>query len=337
MKRYSKEFLKRLPGMTSTTEWCRGRWHYLLPQFGIDDKFLRNEHGPCPMCEGTDRFRFDDKDGKGTWFCNGCGNGDGFDLITRFSGREFKDIAGEIAKDHMWNAPPPGDTFKPKRTVEDIRASLNKVWSTARDERLMIEYLTHRGINEDTLKAMQDVRGHRSLLFVHGAERHEVPAMVAMVRNAEGEPVGLHRTYLMPDGTRHKKLMSPTEKLMGGAVRLIKPKTNTLLVAEGIESALAGYQLVDEAKTGGVWATISANGMRGLEIPPNLDALIICADVDKSWTGQAAAYELARKAAASNASPKSISIVQPADMGKDAVDLIAAEQKRVIVTTVNYG
>ncbi len=42
-----------------------------------------NQHGPCPVCGGKDRFRFDDKRGRGTWFCNYCGHGDGLDLVSR--------------------------------------------------------------------------------------------------------------------------------------------------------------------------------------------------------------------------------------------------------------
>jgi putative DNA primase/helicase len=51
----------------------RHRWLDILTGLGVPAKFLRNKHGPCPMCGGKDRFRFDDKDGKGTFFCNGCG------------------------------------------------------------------------------------------------------------------------------------------------------------------------------------------------------------------------------------------------------------------------
>ena len=49
------------------------RWLAILPALGVPSHFLRNKHGPCPVCGGKDRFRFDDKDGKGTFFCNGCG------------------------------------------------------------------------------------------------------------------------------------------------------------------------------------------------------------------------------------------------------------------------
>lgn len=68
---------------------CRGRWQAILPAFGIGAEYLRNRHGPCPGCGGRDRFRFDDKDGRGTFYCNGSGNptsGDGYALISHVHG-----------------------------------------------------------------------------------------------------------------------------------------------------------------------------------------------------------------------------------------------------------
>ncbi len=35
---------------------------------------------------GKTRFRFDDKEGRGTWICNHCGAGDGADLAMKVTG-----------------------------------------------------------------------------------------------------------------------------------------------------------------------------------------------------------------------------------------------------------
>jgi|GEM_PF-72035 len=59
-----------------------GHWPDLLAAVGIDIP-RRGKHGPCPFCGGSDRFRLDDKGGRGTWICNQCGNGDGLDLVCR--------------------------------------------------------------------------------------------------------------------------------------------------------------------------------------------------------------------------------------------------------------
>jgi putative DNA primase/helicase len=65
------------------------RWTSILPALGMSSHYLRNKHGPCPVCGGKDRFRFDDKEGNGTFFCNGRGAGNGFDLVQRFCKVDF--------------------------------------------------------------------------------------------------------------------------------------------------------------------------------------------------------------------------------------------------------
>ncbi len=45
----------------------QGRWPVLLQAAGIDAGFLQRRHGPCPVCGGKDRFRFTDREGRGTW------------------------------------------------------------------------------------------------------------------------------------------------------------------------------------------------------------------------------------------------------------------------------
>ena len=41
---------------------ARGRWAAILPQLGVSPSALTGKHGPCPLCGGRDRFRFDDKE-----------------------------------------------------------------------------------------------------------------------------------------------------------------------------------------------------------------------------------------------------------------------------------
>ena len=73
-----------------------GLWPDLLVTLGIDIP-RRGKHGPCPACGGHDRFRLDDKGGRGTWICNQCGAGDGLDLVVRVTGKPPKAAAELIA------------------------------------------------------------------------------------------------------------------------------------------------------------------------------------------------------------------------------------------------
>ena len=80
----------------SVADLALHRWPGILGHFSIDQSFLVNRHGPCPVCGGRDRFRFDDKEGRGTWFCSHCGSGDGFKLLELLKGWSFREAAKEI-------------------------------------------------------------------------------------------------------------------------------------------------------------------------------------------------------------------------------------------------
>ncbi|WP_432416720.1 primase-helicase zinc-binding domain-containing protein [Salmonella enterica] len=59
-------------------------------------KVIKNRHQSCPVCGGSDRFRFDDKEGRGTWFCNQCGAGDGLKLVEKVFGVSASEAAGKV-------------------------------------------------------------------------------------------------------------------------------------------------------------------------------------------------------------------------------------------------
>lgn len=256
------------------------------------------------MCDGKDRFRFDDKDGRGTWFCNQCGHGDGFDLIQGVTGKQFKEVAKEIDALRPKAPEPSDEPFKPKVDVESRRRVMNSTWQAAQDGQLVLDYLTNRGISD--LDSLCDLRGHPALYFRdQELGQADFPAVVGLIRNPLGVPVSIHRTYLLPNGARLKKIMPPTEPITGGAIRLVQyRKGGALIVGEGIETALAGREIYRRLRNApqkpGVWATISANGLRDIQLPADIGTLVICADADKTFTGQAAAFELARRAHVQN-------------------------------------
>ncbi|HGG6330856.1 TPA: primase-helicase zinc-binding domain-containing protein [Salmonella enterica subsp. enterica serovar Java] len=66
----------------------------MLPALGV--KVIKNRHQSCPVCGGSDRFRFDDKEGRGTWFCNQCGAGDGLKLVEKVFGVSASEAAGKV-------------------------------------------------------------------------------------------------------------------------------------------------------------------------------------------------------------------------------------------------
>lgn len=74
-----------LNSFTEVKTAASGRWdNEILPHFGVDKHLLTGKHGPCPICGGKDRFRFDNKNGRGTFYCNHCGAGDGFNFVEKY-------------------------------------------------------------------------------------------------------------------------------------------------------------------------------------------------------------------------------------------------------------
>lgn len=80
--------------VTETVKQACGHWPHILPALGV--KVIKNRHQSCPVCGGSDRFRFDDKEGRGTWFCNQCGAGDGLKLVEKVFGVTPSEAAGKV-------------------------------------------------------------------------------------------------------------------------------------------------------------------------------------------------------------------------------------------------
>ncbi|KLF14728.1 DNA primase [Klebsiella aerogenes] len=80
--------------VTETVKQACGHWPRILPALGV--KVMKNRHQACPVCGGSDRFRFDDKEGRGTWLCNQCGAGDGLKLVEKVFGVSASEAAGKV-------------------------------------------------------------------------------------------------------------------------------------------------------------------------------------------------------------------------------------------------
>jgi Predicted ATPase len=81
----------------NTVSAAKGRWPQLLSALGINVA-PHGHHSPCPVCGGKDRFRFDNREGRGTWICNQCGAGDGLNLVERKLDISVKEAAVKVAE-----------------------------------------------------------------------------------------------------------------------------------------------------------------------------------------------------------------------------------------------
>lgn len=97
---------------TSILENAQGHWPSILGALaGLSSEQLTDKHQPCPLCGGRDRYRFDDQEGTGSWFCNQCGGpaqsgggGSGMELLMRRTGWTFAEAAKRI-EEHLGITP----------------------------------------------------------------------------------------------------------------------------------------------------------------------------------------------------------------------------------------
>lgn len=275
-----------------TAELARGRWPGILAHLGIAEEFLRDKHGPCPVCGGKDRFRFDDKDGSGSYYCSGCtpSAGDGFRLLMNFTGRDFVSVAREVEKlCHL-----PAVERRGEQTDAEKREWCRRVWGETEPAALDNPaglYLFNRLHLTDAPKAL---RYHAGLW--HKEDKGHHPAMVARIANPNGEVIGLHRTYLSMTGHKARlketKLSYGWKRLEGGAVRLCAV-AERMGIAEGIETALAAQKRFQVP----CWAGVNAEGVRGWVPPEGCKAVVVFGDNDANYTGHSAAYDLAHRLA----------------------------------------
>ncbi len=96
------------------TDLTNGRWPDLLMQLaGLTPDQLTDKHQPCPLCGGEDRYRFDDLNGTGSWYCNQCGGkdhmgggGNGMDMLMRRTGLTYPEACKRIEQ-HLGHRPEP--------------------------------------------------------------------------------------------------------------------------------------------------------------------------------------------------------------------------------------
>lgn len=278
-----------------------GRWPEVLAALGIDREHLRNRHGPCPVCGGKDRFRFDDKEGRGTWICSQCGAGDGFMLLQRVHGWGFAESLREVTKaaridsEHS-RSPAPRGTISDRECMKGApatptprtRALMRSVASLA-DVGDTVTYLESRHLWP--LPAGCSLRAHAGAPYYDGPELvGKFPALVAAVADIEGEMVTCHVTYLQHgrklQGYAPRKILGPMAGRRGCAVRLMPLAGDTLGIAEGLETALAAAQIHGVP----TWAALNAGMLTKFVPPPGIHRVMIFADADRA--GLEAAWHL---------------------------------------------
>ena len=271
----------------NTIEAAQGRWFEVLSALAIGEDFLKNRHGPCPLCGGKDRFRWDNRDGSGSYYCNQCGPGSGMLLLRKFKGWDFKTAANEVDRIIGRQSEPSQRRRSSGKKVPGTNPT-GQLLEQATDPELVARYLKSRGLSV----VPTILKGHPSLPYYQESRCiGRYPAMLAPLRSADGKVCGLLRTYLA-DVDPREKLLKAGETVKGGAVRLFD-HAGVLGISEGIETAIAAHELFGLP----VWAAVSTSGMESFAPPSGVIKVVILADHDRNFAGQKAAYTLAHRLA----------------------------------------
>jgi len=177
-----------MSGRHLTMERARGRWKEILPQLGIDRSYLVNRHGPCPLCGGKDRFRFDDKNGDGTCYCNQCGPGTGITLVCKLKSIDFATACREI--DAIIGSAEPLLVVQRKAEPNGALSAIQRVLDGARAPRVVGGYLRSRGlgVRSDVLL------GHPALF--HAETKTRLATVVAPITGPDGRLQSAQRIFV---------------------------------------------------------------------------------------------------------------------------------------------
>lgn len=292
-------------------ERANGRWRGILSSLGVGSHYLTGKHGPCPICgEGKDRFRWDNKEGKGTFYCTRCGAGDGFKLLMLLKGWDFPQAAREVQAIVGGVKVEP---TRPRKSDAECRAAMRKRWRSCGAVEVggpVERYLVAR----TGLAVFPPVI--RSAL--------DRPCMVALMQDPSGRATMVHQTFLTADGrkaqTDKPRLLMPGTIAKGSAVRLAE-HGDELGIAEGIETALSATVLFGIP----CWSALNEVLLQQWQWPESVRKVHVFGDNDLNFVGHSAAYALARRIALTDRT-MSVEVRIPQRAGWDWNDVLRTER-----------
>jgi putative DNA primase/helicase len=223
---------------------ANGQWQTILSNLGAEVPL--NKHTACPHCGGKDRFRFDDKDGNGTFICNQCGSGDGLDLVQRVLGvsvtEAAKEVAGMIGIDTHSECPPAYCIHEVKVQQDVLRAQQAENKANEQIEK-------HKRFTERYSRAIANAKqGESDYLKAKGFESATVTlladgSLIIPLVDTDGTITAAQT--INPNG--EKRLLLDSAK-NGSYYPINEPVSiSTVIIAEGLATAMTCHLLNPEA------------------------------------------------------------------------------------------
>jgi len=249
--------------------------------------------GPCPICGGTDRFSINVK--KQVFNCRGGEGGDAIKMVQHVNACEFVPACEFINEEPAprsssgYRERDPAIDKERKEERKDAAIEREEKEKAEIDDAIVIatrffdeakpiegtvaeDYLERRGLPAGFIPPGSDLRFVPHLAYWGYADRDSgelidlgpFHCLVGAIRAVDGRIIGIHRTYLGPDGGKLRPPGDPARnrakkifrKSQGGLIRFGEIG-ETLAVGEGIESTLSFRRLALEEAVSGVPGDVS--------------------------------------------------------------------------------
>ncbi|MGO4171580.1 DUF7146 domain-containing protein [Bosea sp. TAF32] len=272
----------------------------IATQLGAVLKRTAGEYvGPCPLCNGTDRFAV--KPSEQVFNCRGARGGDVIAMVEHVREVDFmaaceiivgrpaprresqvKPIDPEVARERQEERKDQDlarrEADAQRQESSAARAARIFDGSTAYAGTQADAYMRRRGIYLSPEMA-SDLRFAAGLEYRGYADREAedetalgvFPCMIGAIRSVDGQIIGIHRTYLDPN--EPAKLKPPGDRsrnkakksfgtVMGGSIRLgaVRP---IMAIGEGIETTGSWYGLGRGPDDVGLMCAISRGNLAG--------------------------------------------------------------------------
>ncbi|MBN3230483.1 TOPRIM and DUF927 domain-containing protein [Pectobacterium brasiliense] len=218
-----------------------GRWPDVLSQLGIEVPRHPTTLTPCPACGGTDRFQFDNLEGRGTWHCRHCEPeaGDGLALVMNVRQCAAMDAAQLVAEvlgidARTWEQP----TRQSEPPAENNGRSSSVDEKAQRFTPRLAKLTTQAQPGESAYLAGKGLTGFSYPLLSDGT-------LLLTLQDANGTTTAAQT--IKPDGS--KRLVTDSAKR--GAYHAVNAseQPNTVIIGEGLATALSVHLMRPEALT----------------------------------------------------------------------------------------
>jgi hypothetical protein len=278
---------------------------------------------PCPKTgNGDTKFRFFrnfDEDG-GAYHNDVGPMPDGIEVISWYTGqgkgevmKMLEDIVGGVKVNYQApaaKAPCQPRPYCSEKEAKAREARIKKYYneSVPVAGTLAEIYLRSRGIksfsNDYLCEVGNNLRFHPKMPYRESddAPWQHFPTLLAVVRDKDGKPLTLHRTFLSHNGkgkapvSRQKMIMAPPRDMRGGFILLDKPVALPdggyfIGLSEGIENGLS----TREGAGTPMWVGISDRLLAMTNLPSCVRACALYSDIEPSGAGQRAAKDFAER------------------------------------------